>query len=106
MGIAAGFAGAFGLLLLIDNLDHTVKSADTLRNLGIPVLCRCPKMLDVEKTKKNRRKSLIPVSGAGYIFPRYLPCSVSRRPENFFRRLLKNSHLAAVVPLEVQCSMF
>jgi len=68
MGIAAGFAGAFGLLLLIDNLDHTVKSADTLRNLGIPVLAVVPKMLDVEKTKKNRRKSLILYLAAGVYF--------------------------------------
>ena len=68
MGIAAGFAGALGLLLLLDNLDHTVKSADTLRNFGIPVLAVVPKMLDVEKTKKNRRKSLILYLAAGVYF--------------------------------------
>lgn len=68
IGIAAGLGGAFGLLMLLDNLDHTVKSADTLKSLGVPVLAIIPKMLDTEKMKKAKRNSLILYVTAGAYF--------------------------------------
>ncbi|GAB7026170.1 XrtA system polysaccharide chain length determinant [Geotalea toluenoxydans] len=43
-GIAGGLAAAFGLVLLLDYYDESVKSLDGLKALGLPVLAVIPKM--------------------------------------------------------------
>ncbi len=44
MGIAAGLACGFGLLLAIDYFDHSVKLVSSLKPLGFPVLAVIPLM--------------------------------------------------------------
>lgn len=58
MGIAAGLAGGFGLLLTIDYFDKSVKCVDTLKALGINVLAVIPKISDPQAIEKERRKDL------------------------------------------------
>jgi polysaccharide chain length determinant protein (PEP-CTERM system associated) len=55
MGIAAGIAGGFGLLLVIDYFDKTVKTVDTLKTLGINVLAVIPKITDPQAIEKEHR---------------------------------------------------
>jgi polysaccharide chain length determinant protein (PEP-CTERM system associated) len=59
MGIAAGLAGGFGLLLAIDYFDKSVKNIDTLKALGLNVMAVIPKISDpieVEKELQSDRK--------------------------------------------------
>jgi polysaccharide chain length determinant protein (PEP-CTERM system associated) len=57
-GIVAGFATGFGLLLLIDYFDKTVKTADALKALGVQVLAVIPKISDPQAIEKERRRDL------------------------------------------------
>ena len=58
LGIFAGFAGAFGLLLLVDNMDTSVKTVNTLKTLGLPVLATIPKIRVEDELIKQRRKDI------------------------------------------------
>jgi hypothetical protein len=58
MGIAAGIAGAFAMLLLIDYFDKSVKTVDTLKTLGINVLAVIPKISDPKAIEIERRNDL------------------------------------------------
>lgn len=58
LGIAAGIAGAFALLLAIDYFDKSVKAVDTLKGLGINVLAVIPKISDPQAIEKERRNDL------------------------------------------------
>jgi hypothetical protein len=58
MGIAAGIAAGFGLILAMDFFDSSVKSVDTLKSLGINVLAVIPKISDPQATEKERRRDL------------------------------------------------
>ena len=56
MGIIAGIAGGFGMLLVIDYFDKTVKSVDALKTLGINVLAVIPKITDRKAVEIELRK--------------------------------------------------
>jgi polysaccharide biosynthesis transport protein len=58
IGIVAGFAAGFGLLLLIDYFDKTVKTVDALKALGVQVLAVIPKISDPKAIEKERRRDL------------------------------------------------
>ena len=58
MGIAAGIAAGFGMLLAIDYFDKSVKTVDTLKNLGINVLAVIPKISDPVAMEKERHRDL------------------------------------------------
>jgi succinoglycan biosynthesis transport protein ExoP len=68
MGIAAGIAGGFGLLMVIDYFDKSVKNVDTLKALGIKVLAVIPKISDPQEIEKERRKDLGLYLAAGAYF--------------------------------------
>ncbi len=65
LGILAGFAGAFGLVFLIDNMDTSVRTIDTLKSLGLPVLAVIPVMNSAEDLNKQRKKDVLLFSYAG-----------------------------------------
>jgi polysaccharide chain length determinant protein (PEP-CTERM system associated) len=56
IGIFAGIAGAFWLVLLIDKMDHSVKSVNTLKNLRVPILGIIPKIQISEEVTRRRKK--------------------------------------------------
>lgn len=68
MGIAAGLAGGGGLLLVIDNLDKSVKTVDAVRVLGIQILAVIPKIVDPQEVKKESSRSLRLYLAAGAYF--------------------------------------
>jgi hypothetical protein len=65
LGILAGFAGAFGLVFLIDNMDTSVRTIDTLKSLGLPVLAVIPVMNSAEDLNKQRKRDVLLFSYAG-----------------------------------------
>jgi len=68
MGIAAGIAAGFGLLLAIDYFDKSVKTVDTLKALGINVLAVIPKISDPQAIEKNHRRDLRLYLSSGVYF--------------------------------------
>jgi capsular polysaccharide biosynthesis protein len=59
LGIAAGIAGGFGLLIAIHSFDRTIKTVDSLKELGIiEVLAVIPRNIDPQVAEKERRKDL------------------------------------------------
>ena len=60
-GILAGLAAGIGIALFLDNLDHSVKSVETLKKIGFPVLASIPTIQDpaeVNSTEKKRHQAL------------------------------------------------
>jgi len=59
MGILGGLVGGLGIVMLKDQLDHSVKSLDMARQLGMPVLAVIPRIEDplklVLQSKRDRR---------------------------------------------------
>lgn len=56
LGIIGGIAGAFGVLLLLDYMDHSIKSTDALKGLGIPVLALIPKMENPDEISREQKR--------------------------------------------------
>lgn len=63
MGILAGIGGGFGLVLLKDQMDHSIKNVAMVRTLGLPLLAVIPHIHDPEQgalqTRRNRRLYVI-----------------------------------------------
>ena len=57
LGILAGIAGAFGLIVFLDISDKSVKSVGMLKNFGLPVLV-VPHILNPEEIIKARRRNV------------------------------------------------
>lgn len=67
LGILAGLAAGIGLALLLDNLDHSIKSIESLKKLGIPVLASIPTMQDpAELTRRKKKDTKIYVLAGAY----------------------------------------
>jgi len=65
-GIIAGFLGSFGILFLFDSMDHSLKSIDELKTLGLPVLAIIPYMQGAEELLKLRKKDVVVFGIAGF----------------------------------------
>jgi polysaccharide biosynthesis transport protein len=59
MGILGGLAGGLGIVMLKDQLDHSVKTLDMAKQLGMPILAVIPRIEDpsrlVLQSKRDRR---------------------------------------------------
>ena len=64
-GIFAGFAGGFGLVFLIDNMDTSVKTVDVLKTLGLPVLAVIPAITNAKDLNTKRKNDILLFSSAG-----------------------------------------
>jgi len=58
MGIVAGIAGGFGLVMLTDMLDSSVKNADMAKQLGLPLLAVIPRIEEPLKLAEQSRRDL------------------------------------------------
>lgn len=70
MGIVAGFAGSFGLLVLLDNMDKSVKDVDFVKSFGVPVLAVITNIHDpqVLVARQKRTKRIFIVAGVYFMF--------------------------------------
>lgn len=69
-GIALGLFGGAGLILLIDNIDDSVKTVDMLKEFGLPILAVIPHMVFDDEQALIRKKDMIVFGAAGL----YLLC--------------------------------
>lgn len=70
MGIVAGIAGSFGLLVLLDNMDNSVKDVDFVKSFGVPVLAVIPNINDPQMlaARQKRTKRIFVVAGFYFMF--------------------------------------
>ena len=55
--MAGGLAGGFGLLLLLDQLDGSVKDLSFVKGLGAPILAIIPRMQDPVLEARLQKRS-------------------------------------------------
>lgn len=77
MAIVAGLAGAFGLIIGLDYLDHSVKDVDVVKSLGFPVLAVIPRIRNDEQERQERRRDFLLYQVAGCYFMLILGVLVS-----------------------------
>ncbi len=65
LGIIGGIAAAFGLIVVLDIFDKSVKDVDSLKSFGIPVLAIIPHIQDPTELIKTRRKDVCLFSFSG-----------------------------------------
>jgi polysaccharide biosynthesis transport protein len=65
LGIVAGIAGAAGTVILLDMMDRTIKSIDTFRKIGLPVIGVIPRITSVEAIVAAKRKDMLAYGFAG-----------------------------------------
>jgi len=59
LGIVAGIASAFGLIVVLDMFDKSVKNIDTLKSFGYPVLAIIPHIQDPAELIRTRIKNIV-----------------------------------------------
>lgn len=57
IAMIVGFLGAFGVVYFLDYIDHSIKSIEELKSLGIPVFAVIPEMKTDKELKKIRIKN-------------------------------------------------
>ena len=68
MSIFGGCVASFGLLVILDKLDVSVKNIDFIKELGAPVLAIIPRIQHPSQVHRRRRNSLIFFFAAGVYF--------------------------------------
>jgi len=70
MGFVVGIVGGFLVLLLLDQIDGTVRDVDFVKGLGVPVLAVVPRIFIQRDVDLQRRKTiwLLSVAGVYLIF--------------------------------------
>jgi len=68
MGIIAGIGGGFGLVLLKDMLDSSIKNVDMAKQLGLPVLAVIPRIEEPLKLAEQSRRDLRLYAVSGLYF--------------------------------------
>ncbi|MRR55611.1 MAG: chain-length determining protein [Deltaproteobacteria bacterium] len=68
MGILAGLAAGFGICLLLDKMDNSVKSVDALKVFGLPVLAAIPSIRDPQVQALKQKKDIRVFIAAGAYF--------------------------------------
>jgi polysaccharide biosynthesis transport protein len=68
MGILAGLAAGVGIALLLDKTDNSVKSVDSLKMLGLPVLAAIPSIRNPAEHALKRKKDIRVFAAAGAYF--------------------------------------
>jgi len=64
IGIFASLALSFGLIVLLDYLDDSVRNVDAIKSLGIPVLAVVPKIKDTAELSASRKRDAWFFTGA------------------------------------------
>ena len=58
MGIIGGIAAGFGILMLLDQMDSSVRDVDFVKGLGLPLLAVVPRIHDQQQVDLQRRRTV------------------------------------------------
>ncbi len=58
MGILAGIGGGFGIVMLLDQMDKSVKHFTALKQFGVPVLAVIPAIRDAREIARRKRRDI------------------------------------------------
>lgn len=73
MGIIGGLAGSFGILMLLDQMNSSVRDVDFIKGLGLPLLAVVPRIHDQQQVDLHRRRTVRLFSAAG-VYMLFLLC--------------------------------
>ena len=73
MGIIGGIAGSFGLLLLLEQMDNSVKDVDFVKGQGLPLLAVIPRIHDQRLIDLQHKRTVRIFSIAG-VYLLFLLC--------------------------------
>jgi polysaccharide biosynthesis transport protein len=70
MGIIGGIAASIGLLLLLEQMDNSVKDVDFVKSFNVPILAVIPHIHDTLERTAQRRKTirLFTIAGIYFLF--------------------------------------
>ncbi|MBJ6723669.1 XrtA system polysaccharide chain length determinant [Geomesophilobacter sediminis] len=68
LGIVGGLAGAFALLVLLDQADPSIKGVESAKGFGVPVLAVIPMLLDPKLVAIQQKRSRRIFAGAAVYF--------------------------------------
>ena len=67
LGIVAGIGGAFGIILLVETFNSSIKEESDLKRLGVEVLAVIPKIFDdAEAVRISKKDRFVYLVSAGY----------------------------------------
>ncbi len=82
LGLLAGVGGGVIFIILLDKMDNSVKTLDSARSFGLPVLATIPHMQNLADIQKKKRNDLVLYIVAGV----YLICVAGLISFEFFKR--------------------
>ncbi len=70
LGLFAGIGGGIAFIILLDSMDKSVKTMDTLKGFGLPVLAVIPHIENTAEIQKTKKKDLLlyVITGVYYAF--------------------------------------
>jgi hypothetical protein len=93
MSIFGGIAGSFGLLFLLEQMDHTVKGVDFVKGFHVPILAVIPHIPDSLELAAQRGKTirLFTIAGIYFLFILCFPALELLGP-TYVDKVLSNIH--------------
>ncbi len=82
LGLLAGISGGIIFIILLDSMDKSVKTLESVRSFGLPVLAIIPHMRNLDDIQKKKRNDLVLYIVAGV----YLICVAGLLSFEFFKR--------------------
>jgi succinoglycan biosynthesis transport protein ExoP len=68
MGVVAGIAGGLGVLLMLEQLDTSIKDVEYVKGLGLPMLAVISRIHNQQEVELQRRRTIKLFSVAGVYF--------------------------------------
>jgi polysaccharide chain length determinant protein (PEP-CTERM system associated) len=95
MGIIGGIAGSVGLLLLLEQMDNSVKDVDFVKGFNVPILAVIPHIHDSLERAAQRRKTirLFTIAGIYFLFILCFPTMELLEP-TYVDKVLNDIHPA------------
>ncbi len=82
LGLLAGIGGGIGFIILLDGMDKSVRTLDTVKTFGLPVLAVIPNIQNPADIQRTKRNDLALYIAAGV----YLMCVVGLLSVEFLKR--------------------
>ncbi|GFE60811.1 XrtA system polysaccharide chain length determinant [Geobacter sp. AOG2] len=98
MGIIGGIAGSFGILLLLDQMDTSVKDVNFIKDFNVPVLAVIPHINDARELAAQRRRAtrLFTIASIYFLFILCFP-AMELMGSTYVDKIFNNINLSDLV---------